>query len=126
MVPLWFPKDCNIENEIVARGCSPNEITASEFRKWKSYGFSDGHIADALSGFPATGLKEISASRNEQAVMSARHRQVVHPIFRMVDSCAAEFAAKTPYYYSTYEPHGDNRIDVLTQFGKSNQNEGKW
>ena len=108
-----FQRIANIENEIVARGCSPNDVTASEFRKWKSYGFSDGHIADALSGFPATGLKEISASRNEQAVMSARHRHLVHPIFRMVDSCAAEFAAKTPYYYSTYEPHGDNRIDVL-------------
>ncbi len=108
-----FQRIANIENEIVARGCSPNDITAPEFRKWKSHGFSDGHIADALSGFPATGLKEISASRNEQAVMSARHRHVVHPIFRMVDSCAAEFAAKTPYYYSTYEPHGDNRIDVL-------------
>ena len=108
-----FQRIANIENEIVARGCSPNDVTASEFRKWKSHGFSDGHIADALSGFPATGLKEISTSRNEQAVMSARHRQVVHPIFRMVDSCAAEFAAKTPYYYSTYEPHGDNRIDVL-------------
>ena len=108
-----FQRIANIENEIVARGCSPNDVTASEFRKWKSHGFSDGHIADALSGFPATGLKEISDSRNEQAVMSARHRHVVHPIFRMVDSCAAEFAAKTPYYYSTYEPHGDNRIDVL-------------
>ena len=108
-----FQRIANIENEIVARGCSPNDVTSSEFRKWKSHGFSDGHIADALSGFPATGLKEISASRNEQAVMSARHRHVVHPIFRMVDSCAAEFAAKTPYYYSTYEPHGDNRIDVL-------------
>ncbi|MGB0602206.1 MAG: carbamoyl-phosphate synthase large subunit, partial [Candidatus Poseidoniaceae archaeon] len=108
-----FQRIANIENEIVAKGCSPNDVTASEFRKWKSHGFSDGHIADALSGFPATGLKEISASRNEQAVMSARHRHVVHPIFRMVDSCAAEFAAKTPYYYSTYEPHGDNRIDVL-------------
>ena len=108
-----FQRIAGIENEIVARGCSPNEITASEFRKWKSYGFSDGHIADALSGFPATGLKGISASRNEQAVMSARHRHVVHPIFRMVDSCAAEFAAKTPYYYSTYEPYGDNRVDVL-------------
>ena len=108
-----FQRIANMENEIVARGCSPNDVTASEFRKWKSHGFSDGHIADALSGFPATGLKGISASRNEQAVMSARHRHVVHPIFRMVDSCAAEFAAKTPYYYSTYEPHGNNRIDVL-------------
>ena len=108
-----FQRIANIENEIVARACSPNDVTADEFRKWKSHGFSDGHIADALCGFPATGLKEIPASRNEQSVMNARHRHVVHPIFRMVDSCAAEFAAKTPYYYSTYEPQGENRIDVL-------------
>jgi len=31
----------------------------------------------------------------------------------MVDSCAAEFAAKTPYYYSTYEPYGSNEIDYI-------------
>ena len=58
--------------------------------------FSDGHIADALSGFPATGLKELTESKSEQSVMKARHGHAVHPIFRMVDSCAAEFAAKLP------------------------------
>ena len=109
-----FQRIANIENEIVARACSPNDVTADEFRKWKSHGFSDGHIADALCGFPATGLKEIPASRNEQSVMNARHRHVVHPIFlEWSIPCAAEFAAKTPYYYSTYEPQGENRIDVL-------------
>ena len=108
-----FERIANIENEIVAKGCSPSDLSADDLRKWKSFGFSDGHIADALSGFPALGLKQISASKNEQAVMKARHSLAVHPIFRMVDSCAAEFAAKTPYYYSTYEPQGDNRIDIL-------------
>ena len=52
-----FQRIANIENEIVARACSPNDVTADEFRKWKSHGFSDGHIADALCGFPATGLE---------------------------------------------------------------------
>ena len=108
-----FQRIANVENEIVARACSPRDLTADELRKWKSFGFSDGHIADALSGFPTTGLKELAESKSEQAVMKARHGHAVHPIFRMVDSCAAEFAAKTPYYYSTYEPYGDNRIDIL-------------
>ena len=108
-----FQRIANVENEIVARACSPRDLTADELRKWKSFGFSDGHIADALSGFPTTGLKELTESKSEQAVMKARHGHAVHPIFRMVDSCAAEFAAKTPYYYSTYEPYGDNRIDIL-------------
>ena len=108
-----FQRIANVENEIVARACSPRDLTADELRKWKSFGFSDGHIADALSGFPTTGLKELVESKSEQAVMKARHGHAVHPIFRMVDSCAAEFAAKTPYYYSTYEPYGDNRIDIL-------------
>tara|TARA_B100000131_G_scaffold113829_1_gene110887 strand:+ start:166 stop:3501 length:3336 start_codon:yes stop_codon:yes gene_type:complete len=108
-----FQRIANVENEIVARACIPRDLTSDELRKWKSFGFSDGHIADALSGFPASGLKEVAENKNEQAVMKARHGHAVHPIFRMVDSCAAEFAAKTPYYYSTYEPHGDNRIDIL-------------
>ena len=108
-----FQRIANVENEIVSRACNPRDLSPEELRKWKSFGFSDGHIADALSGFPASGLKEVAENKSEQAVMKARHSHAVHPIFRMVDSCAAEFAAKTPYYYSTYEPHGDNRIDIL-------------
>lgn len=108
-----FQKIATVENEIVARKCAPSAVTAEEFRKWKSFGFSDGHIADALSGFPPSGLKEVPPDKNETSVMKARHKHCVHPIFRMVDSCAAEFAAKTPYYYSTYEPHGENKIDLL-------------
>ena len=108
-----FKKLADIENEIVARGCMPGNVSAEEFRRWKSYGFSDGHIADALCGFPPAGLKSVDEDRNEQSVMKARHSKSVHPIYRMVDSCAAEFAAKTPYYYSTYEPNGLNGIDSL-------------
>jgi len=108
-----FQNLAEIENEIVNKSCSPNDLTADDLRRWKSLGFSDGHIADALSGFPALGLKEIAVNRGESAVMNVRHSLSVHPIFRMVDSCAAEFAAKTPYYYSTYEPNGEFGIDLL-------------
>ena len=50
---------------------------------------------------------------DERAVMLRRHELGIHPRYRMVDSCAAEFAAKTPYYYSTYETHTQFGIDLL-------------
>ncbi len=108
-----FQRLANIESEVVKAGCMPSELTVKQVRRWKSFGMTDGHIADALSGFPPLGLKEIAKNRGEQAVMAMRHSNSIHPIFRMVDSCAAEFAAKTPYYYSTYEPNGDNVVDYL-------------
>ncbi|MDP6869475.1 MAG: carbamoyl-phosphate synthase large subunit [Candidatus Poseidoniaceae archaeon] len=108
-----FEKIANLELEVVKAGCMPSELTAKQVRRWKSHGMTDGHIADALSGFPPLGLKEIPANRGEKAVMTIRHANSIHPIYRMVDSCAAEFAAKTPYYYSTYEPNGANQIDLL-------------
>ncbi len=108
-----FERIAKIEDEITKRSCLPTDVSSEEFRKWKSFGFSDGHIADALAGFPAEGLKGLATKRSELSVMKARHSKSVHPIFRMVDSCAAEFAAKTPYYYSTYEPQGKDGIDKL-------------
>ena len=108
-----FERIAKIEDEITKRSCLPTDVSSEEFRKWKSFGFSDGHIADALAGFPAEGLKSLATKRSELSVMKARHSKSVHPIFRMVDSCAAEFAAKTPYYYSTYEPQGKDGIDKL-------------
>lgn len=108
-----FERIAKIEDEITKRSCLPTDVSSKEFRKWKSFGFSDGHIADALAGFPAEGLKGLANKRSELSVMKARHSKSVHPIFRMVDSCAAEFAAKTPYYYSTYEPQGKDGIDKL-------------
>jgi carbamoyl-phosphate synthase large subunit len=108
-----FENIARIEREITALNSAPSELSASNIRRWKSFGFSDAHIADALSGFPPLGLKNISSSRGELAVMKCRHALSIHPIFRMVDSCAAEFAAKTPYFYSTYEPNGGPGIDIL-------------
>ena len=102
-----------MEAEITARGVSPTELTEQELRRWKSHGFSDAHIADALAGFPPEGLKSLAPGQDERAVMQRRHELNLHPIYRMVDSCAAEFAAKTPYYYSTYEPFGAPGIDLL-------------
>ena len=112
-----FEKMAAIETEIRAAGemgLRPSEIPESEMRSWKGAGFTDLHIADALCGFPSTGFKELPAGRGEVAVTIRRHEMGIHPRFRMVDSCAAEFAAVTPYYYSTYEGGtGENGIDLV-------------
>ena len=101
-----FENMAAIETEIRAAGeigLSPSEIPDSEMRLWKGAGFSDLHIADALAGFPESGYKLLPEGSNEAAVTHRRHELGIHPVFRMVDSCAAEFAAVTPYYYATYE-----------------------
>ncbi|MCS5533527.1 MAG: carbamoyl-phosphate synthase large subunit [Candidatus Poseidoniaceae archaeon] len=108
-----FEHIAQIEAEITATESSPSQLQYDDMRYWKSHGFSDAHIADALAKFPASGPKTLSSSHNEHAVMLRRHSIKLHPKYRMVDSCAAEFAAKTPYYYSTYEINDDTGIDVL-------------
>ena len=59
-------------------------------RKLKALGFSDARLA-VLSG------------RSEAEVRKARRALGVRPVFKRIDTCAAEFHAKTPYMYSTYE-----------------------
>ncbi len=59
-------------------------------RGWKAMGFSDARLAK-LSG------------RSEAVVRACRHEVGVRPVFKRVDTCAAEFEARTPYMYSTYE-----------------------
>ncbi|MFI4976864.1 MAG: carbamoyl-phosphate synthase large subunit [Caulobacterales bacterium] len=59
-------------------------------RRLKALGFSDARLA-ALS------------EQTEAQVRAARHAAGVRPVFKRIDSCAAEFAALTPYMYSTYE-----------------------
>ncbi|MHB8633204.1 MAG: carbamoyl-phosphate synthase large subunit [Thermoplasmatota archaeon] len=67
-------------------------------RAAKAQGFSDPHIA-RLWGWP------------EERVFELRRRHGISPDFKMVDTCAAEFAARTPYYYSSYEPSsGPTRV----------------
>ena len=75
------------EAEIKKSGLPKDE---KGLRRLKSMGFSDGRLAKL------TGIKE-------NDVRAARHALNVRPCFKRIDSCAAEFAALTPYMYSTYE-----------------------
>lgn len=78
------------------------EIAASELTKellfeTKRKGFTDRAIAEirALAG--------CSTFTKEADIRTHRLQQNIKPVYKMVDTCAAEFEASTPYYYSTYE-----------------------
>ncbi|HEV2107074.1 MAG TPA: carbamoyl-phosphate synthase large subunit, partial [Thermomicrobiales bacterium] len=72
----------------------------------KRGGFSDSQIA-------------VLARQDESSIRSERHRLGMTPVYKTVDTCAAEFASVTPYFYSTYEeedeapPLGDERAVVV-------------
>ena len=69
------------------------EVTVEKMRQAKRLGFSDSYIG-RLTGMP---MLEVRQLRKGMGVM---------PVYKMVDTCAAEFEASTPYYYSCYD--GEN------------------
>ena len=83
-----------------------SKITAQELRTLKQKGFSDRRLAKLLK-------------TDEKAVRAARHAQNVRPVYKRVDTCAAEFSTDTAYMYSTYdeeceaEPTDKKKIMVL-------------
>ena len=74
----------------------PAAITPEELLRAKRMGFSDVQIA-ALT------------HRTEDGVRSMRQELGIRPAVKLVDTCAAEFEAFTPYYYCTYEPEDEFR-----------------
>jgi len=87
------------EQAIATRG----EIDAEALARWKRMGFSDRRIAD-LRG------------EKEHAVRARRLAADVRAVYKTVDTCGAEFAAFTPYLYSTYE--GEDESSLLGDKGK--------
>ncbi|WP_433347947.1 carbamoyl-phosphate synthase large subunit [Microtetraspora malaysiensis] len=82
----------------------------------KRYGFSDAQIAEILG---------VAESR----VREVRHESGVRPVYNTVDTCAAEFAAKTPYLYSTYDeetevPAGDRPKVIILGSGPNRIGQG--
>ena len=83
-----------------------SSLSALQLRQLKRDGFSDSRIA-ALVG------------SDESSVRHLRHALNVHPVYKRVDSCAAEFASATAYMYATYEqecesnPSNNRKIMVL-------------
>jgi len=85
----WFLRQIEdiVRTEKALKTLPDNAIA---LRRLKADGFSDARLA-RLTG------------RSEADVRGVRHRLGVRPVYKRVDTCAAEFAARTPYMYSTYE-----------------------
>ncbi|MGI9311441.1 MAG: carbamoyl-phosphate synthase large subunit [bacterium] len=93
-----------VESEIAA--CELAEVAPQALRGWKRKGFSDRRIARLLRDDSSNATDDDSSNTtetDERAVRELRHRHDIHPVFKRVDSCAAEFDAATAYLYSTYE-----------------------
>ncbi len=88
----WFLNNIKqlVEFEKAFKDCSPEDITSKLLCEAKRYGYSDrqlGYLCSCSEG-------RIRAMRKKLGVIAT---------FKTVDTCAAEFEAYTPYYYSTYE-----------------------
>ncbi len=105
------------EREVMEHGL-PRD--ADGLRRLKAMGFSDKRLAwlalqsahvpagmeRALargSGLVRDAVAAMTGGLTEEEVRALRHRLGVRPVFKRIDTCAAEFEAKTPYMYSTYE-----------------------
>ncbi len=86
----WFLEQIRqivaLENELKAARAQPS---TNLLRRAKEAGFTDLQIGELTATKPA-------------AVRAAREKAGIHTVYRLVDTCAAEFEAYTPYYYSTY------------------------
>ena len=103
----WFVEQFQIivaiENELRTHALAtlPDELLFTA----KEYGFSDPQMAGLLSDKPTA--MQVRAHR--------KHRKIV-PVYRKIDTCAAEFAAATPYFYSTYSRQsGSDEADVTNR-----------
>ncbi|MDQ6955830.1 MAG: carbamoyl-phosphate synthase large subunit [Mariprofundaceae bacterium] len=107
-VDPWFVRELaviiELEQSLVGRNIT--DLSAADWRKSKREGLSDQRLAILLNS-------------DEQTVASTRAKLGIKPVFKRVDTCAAEFEAKTPYMYSTYEeecealPTNKKKIMVL-------------
>lgn len=90
--PFFLEKIKNIVN--CEKALSQNGLTEDTLRMAKRMGFCDLHIGKLLN-------------LSEEFIRSQRIKMGILPVFKIVDTCAAEFEAATPYYYSTYEEENE-------------------
>jgi len=95
-IDRWFLRQIEIINETARDIRDAVELDASTLRMAKETGFSDLQIAR---------LRE----NDEETVRKQRHHLNIRPVYKTVDTCAAEFEAFTPYHYSSYEEESEVR-----------------
>ena len=86
----WYLQQIEMINQRAESISQPGELSSEVIRSAKNLGFSDSQIAQ---------LRSIT----EEDVRRARIHLGIHPVYKTVDTCAAEFEAFTPYHYSSYE-----------------------
>jgi len=92
----WYLRQIQAINEQAGVISQAKELSPQILRSAKSQGFSDSQIA---------ALRNIS----EAEVRALRHEFGIRPVYKTVDTCAAEFEAFTPYHYSSYEEETEIR-----------------
>ena len=86
----WFGDQLLLIHEVATEVAEAETLTPELLRRAKRHGFSDAQLAQ-LTG------------SSDEVVRGVRHALGVRPVYKTVDTCAAEFAAQTPYHYSTYD-----------------------
>ena len=95
-IDRWYLHEIESINQRAREISMPGELTAEILKLAKEMSFSDSQIGQ---------LRGIS----EDEVRKARHFFGVRPVYKTVDTCAAEFEAFTPYHYSSYEEESEVR-----------------
>ncbi|TJY70381.1 carbamoyl-phosphate synthase large subunit [Arthrobacter sp. CAU 1506] len=86
----WFLDQLQLINEVATQIRKAPALTEDILRLAKRHGFSDQQIGKLTN-------------TTEAVVRGVRHALGIRPVFKTVDTCAAEFAAYTPYHYSSYD-----------------------
>jgi carbamoyl-phosphate synthase large subunit len=92
----WFVDQLALINEVALEVLDAEELTPHLLGKAKRHGFSDEQIGK---------LRNVSAD----VVRGVRWALGIRPVYKTVDTCAAEFAARTPYHYSSYDQETEVR-----------------
>ncbi|WP_084126564.1 carbamoyl-phosphate synthase large subunit [Demequina sp. NBRC 110054] len=93
-IDMWFLDQMLLMNEVADAVAKAPELTQSVLREAKRHGLSDEQVAS---------LRGLSV----EEVRTARQALGVTPVFKTVDTCAAEFEARTPYHYSSYDAENE-------------------
>jgi carbamoyl-phosphate synthase large subunit len=89
-VDPWFLDQLLLLSQVADEVTAAGRLHPALLRRAKRHGFSDAQLA-RLTGM------------SEDVVRGLRHALDVRPVYKTVDTCAAEFAARTPYHYSAYD-----------------------
>ena len=95
-IDRWYLRQIEIINDVARTIAQPGELSLDLLKLAKSTGFSDAQIAS---------IRGVA----EGDVRKARHQLNLRPVYKTVDTCAAEFEAFTPYHYSSYEEETEVR-----------------